>query len=211
MARGVAASAEALNGSQRAGFIVMDFLELGAASPTIWSSWALALRSYMPRSTRAKALDSMDGCCGANSQPNTQIPAESSISRPLAQYRLPQLSVAKMRYPEDRALQELGAQLSARLDELFSMIVVEDIKPSLLHGDLWSGNYAATVDGTPCIFDCACYYGHYEADHGINNMFGGGEAFSNSGYTSVIPREPGWERRTALYELHHHLNHYNIL
>jgi protein-ribulosamine 3-kinase len=52
------------------------------------------------------------------------------------------------------------------------MIRVEDIKPSLLHGDLWSGNYSATKVG-PTIYDPACYYGHYEADHGINYMFGG--------------------------------------
>ena len=38
-----------------------------------------------------------------------------------------------------------------------------------------------TADGTPAIYDPASYYGHYEADHGINRMFGGGEAFANAG------------------------------
>ena len=52
--------------------------------------------------------------------------------------------------------------------------------------------------------------GHYEADHGINYMFGGGEAFRNKGYRAALPPEPGHERRALLYELHHHLNHYNI-
>ena len=98
-----------------------------------------------------------------------------------------------------------GAQLSSRLDELFSMINVDDIRPSLLHGDLWSGNYAADAAGRPTIYDCACYYGHYEADHGINYMFGGGEAFRNKGYRAALPPEPGHERRALLYELHHHL------
>ena len=41
------------------------------------------------------------------------------------------------------------------------------MKPSVLHGDLWSGNIAA-VDGKPCIFDPAVYYGHHEAEWGMS-------------------------------------------
>ena len=41
-------------------------------------------------------------------------------------------------------------------------------------------------------------------------MFGGGEAFYNQGYLQKLPREPGWQKRALLYELHHHLNHYQI-
>ena len=198
------------------GFIVMDFLDMGRGGPNYLHMLGAGLAELhmAPPADPAQGFGfPMDGCCGALAQPNNPEPSEKLTWVEFwREYRLGhQLSVAKQRYPEDHALQELGAQLSARLDELFAMIVVEDIKPSLLHGDLWSGNYAAAADGAPCIFDCACYYGHYEADHGINNMFGGGEAFSNSGYTSLVPREPGWERRAALYELHHHLNHYNIL
>jgi fructosamine-3-kinase len=36
-------------------------------------------------------------------------------------------------------------------------LIEADIEPVLLHGDLWSGNYAATDDGTPCIYDPASY------------------------------------------------------
>ena len=48
-----------------------------------------------------------------------------------------------------------------------------DIKPCLLHGDLWSGN-VGTVDGEPCIFDPACYYGHHEAEFGMSWCAGAG-------------------------------------
>lgn len=37
------------------------------------------------------------------------------------------------------------------------------VKPSILHGDLWSGNIAS-ADGQPTVFDPACYYGHAEAE-----------------------------------------------
>eukprot|EP00667_Euglena_gracilis_P019486 EG_transcript_20886 len=153
----------------------------------------------------------MDGCCGAAPQPN------NVDRRPLdwvdfwREFRLGhQLQMAKDNYPHNRALQEAGAQLMKRLPELFSMIHVEDIQPSLLHGDLWSGNYSVDETGCPCIFDPACYYGHHEADHGIAHMFGGFSAEFFSAYHEAIPKEPGYDDRAVLYELHHHLNHYNI-
>jgi fructosamine-3-kinase len=45
-----------------------------------------------------------------------------------------------------------------------------DIKPSLLHGDLWSGNYGQ-VDSDPVIYDAASFYGHHEYDLGIAGKF----------------------------------------
>lgn len=59
--------------------------------------------------------------------------------------------------PGDRRLNELGVQLCANL-EVFFEDVAGDIKPSVLHGDLWSGNIAG-VEGKPTIFDPATYYG----------------------------------------------------
>ena len=60
------------------------------------------------------------------------------------------------------------------------------------------------------IYDPAPYYGHNEADLGIMRMFGGySEAFWDA-YHQVRPRQPGYEKRAILYELHHHMNHYNI-
>ena len=90
------------------------------------------------------------------------------------------------------------------------MIDVDAIRPSLLHGDLWSGNYSADADGNPSIFDPACYYGHHEADLGITRMFGGFGPDFYDAYHEVIPKADGFAKRAMLYELHHHLNHYNI-
>jgi fructosamine-3-kinase len=42
-----------------------------------------------------------------------------------------------------------------------------EIRPSLLHGDLWSGNIGS-ADGEPTIFDPAAYWGHHEAEWGVS-------------------------------------------
>ena len=74
--------------------------------------------------------------------------------------------------------------------------------------DLWSGNIAA-VDGEPCIFDPATYYGHHEAEWGMSWCASLGPAFWE-GYRELIPKEPGFNKRYVLYELYHKLNHYNL-
>jgi len=122
-----------------------------------------------------------------------------------------QLKMLRANQAWDNEMQDVGAKLLEKVPEFFEPLgPPESIKPSLLHGDLWSGNIASLRDGTPVIIDPASYYGHYEADHGINYMFGGGSAFRNSGYEARFPRAPGYEQRRTLYELHHHMNHYNI-
>jgi len=78
----------------------------------------------------------------------------------------------------------------------------------VLHGDLWSGNVAA-VGGEPCIFDPASYYGHHEAEWGMSWCASLGPAFWE-GYRELIPEDPGFRKRRALYELYHKLNHFNL-
>ncbi|GHP06011.1 hypothetical protein PPROV_000475800 [Pycnococcus provasolii] len=86
--------------------------------------------------------------------------------------------------------------------------VQRPIKPATLHGDLWSGNISG-VDGKPCIFDPASYYGHSEAEFGMSWCAGFGDAFYQA-YFDVLPREEGFEKRAQIYKLYHYLNHYNL-
>ena len=80
--------------------------------------------------------------------------------------------------------------------------------PSLLHGDLWSGN-VGQVDNTPVVFDPASFYGHHEYDLAIGKMFGGFGAEFHESYHAQIPKQDGFETRSELYQLFHYLNHWN--
>ena len=82
------------------------------------------------------------------------------------------------------------------------------MKPSILHGDLWSGNIAA-VNGKPCIYDPAVYYGHHEAEWGMSWCAGFGQGFW-AGYRELVPESPRFKDRRPLYEAYHQLNHYNM-
>lgn len=81
---------------------------------------------------------------------------------------------------------------------------------SLLHGDLWGGNWMNTSSGGPAIFDPAVYYGDRETDIAMTRLFGGfGPAFY-SAYEARAAPAPGAAARTDLYNLYHVLNHLNL-
>eukprot|EP00931_Biecheleriopsis_adriatica_P030279 TRINITY_DN17861_c0_g1_i2.p2 TRINITY_DN17861_c0_g1~~TRINITY_DN17861_c0_g1_i2.p2 ORF type:complete len:122 (+),score=22.21 TRINITY_DN17861_c0_g1_i2:730-1095(+) len=82
------------------------------------------------------------------------------------------------------------------------------VVPSVLHGDLWSGNIGS-ADGKPTIFDPAVYYGHHEAEWGMSWCASLGSDFWR-GYREIIPEDPGFTSRRPLYEAYHQLNHYNL-
>lgn len=82
--------------------------------------------------------------------------------------------------------------------------------PSLLHGDLWSGNAGFLDDGTPVIYDPATYYGDRETDLAFSEFFGGFPESFYQAYEREWPLPQGYERRKILYNLYHVLNHANL-
>jgi len=111
----------------------------------------------------------------------------------------------QLRLTNDKHLQQLGERLCSNLHVFFDGI---EIRPSTLHGDLWSGNIAS-VDGSFSLFDPATYYGHAEADFGMSWCAGFDKGFWDA-YNAIIPKEPGWDNRHDIYQLYHYLNHFNL-
>ena len=83
------------------------------------------------------------------------------------------------------------------------------VQPSLLHGDLWSGNAAASR-GEPLVFDPAVYAGDREADIAMTELFGGFPVDFLSAYCALWPLAEGYRVRRDLYNLYHVLNHANL-
>jgi fructosamine-3-kinase len=117
-----------------------------------------------------------------------------------------QLGLAK-RNGYDGRLQEEGAELLSTVGAFF-----EDYQPlpSLLHGDLWGGNWATDSAGAPVIFDPAVYYGDREADLAMTRLFGGFSTAFYRAYEAAWPLARGSEERVTLYNLYHVLNHLNL-
>lgn len=115
----------------------------------------------------------------------------------------PQLSMAKARGYSVGSIDK---------DQMISKMLTfqGEVFPSLLHGDLWAGNYIIDRAGEAYLIDPAVYFGDREVDLAMTKLFGG---FSNdfySAYDEVLPPKPGFNERVDLYQLYYLLVHLNL-
>jgi fructosamine-3-kinase len=107
---------------------------------------------------------------------------------------------------------------AALLASIPQILATHQPQPSLVHGDLWSGNAGFITAGSksqstapvPVIFDPATYWGDREVDVAMTELFGSFPAAFYQGYESVYPLDAGYSQRKILYNLYHILNHYNL-
>lgn len=104
-------------------------------------------------------------------------------------------------------LYDLGLKLKDTMAQFYSHY---QPLPSLLHGDLWSGNWAADEKGLPVIFDPASYYGDREADLAMMELFGHPGQNFFAAYNEHFPLDEGYSVRKNFYNLYHILNHANL-
>lgn len=80
-------------------------------------------------------------------------------------------------------------------------------KASLIHGDLWSGNYMILSNGQPALIDPAVYFGHREMDIGMMHLFGGFDPDIFESYQNLYPLESGWQKRIPYNQVYPLLVH----
>ena len=182
-------------------FLALEWLELAGGGRDAALGHALAA---LHRHTAAAHGWHRDNTIGTTPQENTRTAdwAEFFRDRRIA----PQLSLAA-RNGHRGALQRDGEALLAAIPALLARHAPA---PSLLHGDLWSGNAARLATGPPVIFDPAVYYGDREADLAMCGLFGGFGADFFAAYLGDWPLPPGHDVRRELYNLYHVLNHANL-
>lgn len=139
-----------------------------------------------------------DNRCGPTPQRNTPCDDGRVFQR---EHRLMPLGTACV----ERGL--LPAKMLDALGDVAGRIEtwLPDVPPSLVHGDLWSGNVLTTPEG-PAIIDPAVYYHYPEVDLAMLTLFGApGEAFFEAYWNGARPDD--WERRETLFQLYPLLNH----
>lgn len=184
-------------------FLVMEHLDLrggrGACDRLLGERLAAMHRIVQPYFGWFR-----DNTIGSTPQPN---PRSTDWPAFWAEHRLGlQLRLAAGQGHGGR-LQRDGERLIEKIPAFFA---THRPQPSLLHGDLWAGNYAADAVGQPVIFDPACYYGDREADIAMTELFGGFGGEFYAAYRASFPLDQGYAVRKNLYNLYHILNHLNL-
>ncbi len=185
------------------GFIAMEWLGQGSGTPKVAEALGRGLTALHQVTAPNYGLDH-DNFIGANPQPNQPTGTWIAFFRDQRLGYQMELAIKKDRLPTQRA--RLLEKLLVRLGEWLPHLPAA----SLLHGDLWGGNWLTTGSGEPALIDPAVYYGHHEAELAFTELFGGFSSAFYAAYNQAWPLDQGYNERKDLYNLYHLLNHLNL-
>lgn len=182
-------------------YLVLEWLDLGGGNSQAWSEMGKQLAAMHQKGITDKFGWERNNTIGSTPQINNWMDNWADF---FAEQRIGyQLKLAKRRggnFPDsNQVVEAVREQLADRQPE-----------PSIVHGDLWSGNAAVTRDGQPVILDPATYYGDREVDLAMTELFGGFPAAFYHGYNQFWQLDSGYQQRKIIYNLYHVLNHFNL-
>lgn len=192
-------------------FLLLEYLERAPHSSTYWETFGHQLAqlhrascTHLLQSEKGKATYgfSEDNFIGSTPQKNTPKAGWIDFYRECR--LLPQMKLAESCFDSG-----MRKRITYLLDHLDSYLREPEF-PSLLHGDLWSGNVVCGGDGKAWILDPAAYIGDFEADLAMTQLFGGFPSAFYDAYHEINPIDEGYADRTRLYHLYHLLNHLNL-
>jgi fructosamine-3-kinase len=187
----------------RPGCLVMEWIHSGREGRRFWETFGAGLAALHRHTAEAYGFE-QDNFIGQSPQPNAWMDDWPSFFR---EQRLePQVELAR---DQGRWQAEWDPPVQALARRLPDMLP-RTPEPSVLHGDLWKGNYMVTAVGDPALIDPATYYGHREADLAMTELFGGYDETFYDAYRSTWGLEPGYDTRRDVYNLYHLINHLNL-
>ncbi len=181
-------------------FIAMEALTVGAASPEALGRGLAALH----RTTERFFGFGSDNFIGSLPQRNNREKLWSTFF--IDQRISPQVEYGQRSGWFDWSFETV---LKSKLAKIRDRLDADPSGPSLLHGDLWSGNVFWSTDG-PALIDPAVYYGSREADLAFTELFGGFDRAFYAGYDAEYRLDIGYEKRKEILNLYHLMNHANL-
>lgn len=188
-------------------FLLMEFIKSGERRSDYWKTLARELAAMHQTDASAFVESGAFGFYEDNfigARPQDNAPAATWVEFFRDKRLAPQFKAAASNFSKEEMSR--ATKLLDHLDDF----LIEPKKPSLVHGDLWSGNVMAGPDGKAMLIDPAAYVGHAEADLAMTELFGGFSPEFYQAYREANPLEPGYEKRRDLYNLYQLLNHLNL-
>ncbi len=182
--------------------LVLEFVESARENDNYWQDFGTSLARLHKNTGEYFGLDH-DNYIGSLEQFNT--PHENWIDFFINQRLEIQVKVARDRGLMDRSSAVKFEKLYHHLSDFFP-----EEKPSLIHGDLWSGNYMTNSLGEACIIDPAVYYGHRLMDIGMSKLFGGFAPAFYESYHNEFPMENNWKQAIEVANLYPLMVHVNL-
>jgi fructosamine-3-kinase len=183
-------------------FLLLEYLEAAPQTSDFWETFGRRLAGLHRHSDDHFGLDH-DNYIGSLRQYND--PKENWIDFFREERLLVQMELAATKGLLGERLRKAFENLFPQLEEIFP-----SEPASLIHGDLWSGNFMVDDKGEACIIDPAVYYGFREMDIGMSRLFGGFSSEFYDAYNEAYPMAPGWQERIEICNLYPLLVHVNL-
>ncbi len=180
-------------------YLLMKFVQKEPSGNEFWTNLGMSLaRIHLKKETDFGLK--FDNYIGSLAQRNT---VKQNWSAFFIEHRLQPL--VKKSYD----LQLLKNSHLGHFQGLFKQLdqIIPKEKPSLLHGDFWSGNMICGPHQKPYFIDPAVYFGHREMDISMSFLFGGFNLNYLTSYQEIYPLQPDWNSRIDLHNLYPRLVH----
>jgi protein-ribulosamine 3-kinase len=183
-------------------FLILEWIASGSRTDTFWKNFGEQL-ARLHWCTRTRFGFSDDNYMGALTQKNVETDTWTDFF--IYHRIMPQVELALSNNFLDGHHVALFQQLCKKLDSFF-----EPELPSLLHGDLWSGNFMCDSQSAPVLIDPAVYYGHRSIDLGMTTLFGGFDRSFYDAYHYHFPLPVNHDDQWDICNLYPLLIHLNL-
>jgi len=182
--------------------LVLSFVSAGLKTEKAWDNFGqqLAEMHRMPAPFFGWHQSNFIGSLHQNNNKTTDF-----IDFFIWQRLKPQIELAlKQQYFSSSEIRQFE-QLFEKLNE-----ILPPTAPSLVHGDLWSGNFMIGEEHKPYLIDPSIHFNFRETDIAFTYLFGSFDSKFYQSYHHYFPLEPGFQDRISLYNLYPLLVHLNL-
>jgi fructosamine-3-kinase len=182
--------------------LVLEWIEQGIRDEKFWKKFGEQLAS-LHSSGHEQCGYKTDNYMGSLPQMNNFADnwGEFFIQRRLH----PQIELASTKKLLQKKHIASFESLFKKLDSFFELETA-----SLLHGDLWSGNFMCNEKSAPVLIDPAIYFGHRSVDLAMTTLFGGFDRVFYDSYNYHFPFPSNFREQWDICNLYPLLVHLNL-
>jgi fructosamine-3-kinase len=205
------------HGPKTAGFWRLFGEQLARLHRVAAPSFGLPENNYMGALPQYNSHSPYNTCSpGSSSSPGNPSSADHSSSQSRSPFgRWTDFFIQLRLEPQTRLAASNGLLEPAALrqfERLYTALpgIFPEEVPSLLHGDLWSGNFICDEHSRPVLIDPAVYFGHRSMDLAMTTLFGGFDRAFYEAYAYHFPFPPNYREQWSICNLYPLLIHLNL-
>lgn len=180
-------------------YLILEYMTTGVATNAFWEDFGIQLAALHQHTNAYFGWETHNFI---GSLPQYNLTCSSSATFFISQRLAPQIELALQNGYAFKKISNFYTYVE--------IIIPNQEKPALIHGDLWSGNYLVSIHQQPVLIDPAVCFASREMDLAMMQLFGGFPKISFDVYQHHFPLLPNWESRLEIYQLYYLLVHLNL-